>query len=281
MQIKNLADTPFPDLIDCFNAAFADYIVPLQVEQEPMRRRWLRCRVDYQLSFGAFENNQLVGFMVTGVDDWKGIKTAYNAGTGVLPAYRGRRIVQQLYEMAIPAFQSSGIGQCTLEVIVGNERAVKAYERVGFTKDRTLKCYGKANYFPIREKRNWRWQQTHQPNWKAYESCHEFAPSWENTAAAVYIAGDAYQHWELYEAGHLIGYILLQPELAYVAQFGVAEREDWLEIGHQVWQQALRIHSGMRINNVAATADRSLAILDKAGLQNTIDQYEMRMAIER
>ncbi|MCB0630995.1 MAG: GNAT family N-acetyltransferase [Saprospiraceae bacterium] len=275
MQIKNLADTPFPDLIHTFNTAFADYIVPMQVEQEAMRLRWLSCRADYRLSFGAFDDDQLVGFMVTGVDEWKGLKTAYNAGTGVIPSHRGRHIVQQLYDKAIPAFKTAGIRQCTLEVIVGNDRAIKAYERVGFRKDRTLKCFGKANFLPTRERRKWHFREAETPDWNTYREFREFPPSWENNRQAVAIAGEHYTCKELYEGEDLIGFILFRPESAYVAQFGVADWEDWLHIGHQLWQHVLRIHSGMRINNIEAEAGRSIAILEQTGLQNTIDQYEM------
>jgi ribosomal protein S18 acetylase RimI-like enzyme len=280
LEIRHLENTSLEDIVDCFNTAFADYLVPFQAEVEPMRKRWLSCRVDYRLSYGAFEGDELVGFMITGVDEWQGMRTAYNAGTGVIPAYRGQRLVQQLYDTAFPAFRAEGIGQCTLEVIVGNDRAIKAYERVGFKKVRTLKCYGKANFLPIREKRKWTFKETVRPNWAAYAPFQTFPPSWENTQRSVDIVGDDYSCWELYEAKVLIGYLLLRPQSAYVAQFGVADREDWLQIGQQLWQHALRIHSGMRINNVQAEARRLIAILELAGLQNTVDQYEMSLRLD-
>ena len=70
--------------------------------------------------------------------------TAFNSGTGVVPKYRGRRIVKQLYDFAIPELLKRGVEKCGLEVIKENEKAIKAYRRVGFEIIKILKCLIKS-----------------------------------------------------------------------------------------------------------------------------------------
>ena len=141
MQIRSLNQIKFGDLIECFNQSFVGYFVKMQKSNEFWEKRWKAARVDYSLSFGMFDGNDLVGFIINGIDFKNDLLTAFNSGTGVLPAYRGKRIVKQLYDFAIPILIEKGVKNCGLEVIVGNEKAIKAYKSVGFEITRSLKCY--------------------------------------------------------------------------------------------------------------------------------------------
>src|SRR6478735_7672377 len=104
MEFRTLENTSLAEITAFFNAAFADYFVPINATVEAMQNRWRSSRVDFNLSVGAFEAGKLVAFIFTGVDDWQGRKTAYNAGTGVIPEFRGRKLVSELYDFAIPLF---------------------------------------------------------------------------------------------------------------------------------------------------------------------------------
>jgi len=279
MEIRSLKDTSLPKIVDCFNLAFSDYIVPFTVEVDQMSKRWKSCRVDYSLSYGAFDGDQLVGIIIIGVDEWQGKKTAYNSGTGVIPAYRGNRLVQQMYEVAIPEFRQNGIEQCTLEVIVGNDYAIKAYERVGFEKVRILKCFKHTDDVAVPTNEQLRLQRATKPNWELYESMQKFMPSWENMSMAITIAEADYAIWELYQDSELMGYIALKPEAAYVGQFATRDIANWKSIGQSLWQHALSLAPKMRTNNLDAADEKSIAILESVGMQNNIDQYEMLMMI--
>jgi len=88
MQIKNLADTNFQSIVDCFNEAFANYFVPIHATFEYLTLRWKGARIDPSLSFGVFDDDKIVAFMFIGVDEHYGKLTAHNDGTGVIPACR-------------------------------------------------------------------------------------------------------------------------------------------------------------------------------------------------
>lgn len=275
MEIRPLGNTPLPQIINCFNKAFADYIVPFQVEMEPMRRRWYSCRVDYDLSYGVFAGHQLIGFMMTGIGDWLGKKTAYNSGTGVIPEYRGQRMVQQLYDVAIPRFRRLGIEQCLLEVIVGNDRALKAYERVGFTRQRRLKCFKQAGKIGGQVDPDWQFRREEKPDWETLRELLEYAPSWEGTEASIERMGRDCELWTMRRKEELVGFIALKPGIGQAYQFGIADQADWKAAGRQLWHWASGIHAPLRINNIAESAQRSLAILEYSGMTPTVDQWEM------
>jgi len=102
MKIKSLETTSLHEIVTCFSEAFADYIIKMPNDPVFWKERWRLARVRYDLSFGAFEGDQMVGFIMIGVDQDAGHLTAFNTGTGVIPAFRGRQIVDKIYEKAIP-----------------------------------------------------------------------------------------------------------------------------------------------------------------------------------
>ncbi|PHN02281.1 GNAT family N-acetyltransferase [Flavilitoribacter nigricans] len=277
MEIRFLGKTPLAKIVECFNEAFADYVVPFQVEEKQIRRRWLSSRVDYGLSYGAFDDDRLVGFMMTGVDRWNGRRTAYNSGTGVIPSYRGQRIVQQLYKKALPSFRENSIEQCMLEVIVGNDQALNAYKRVGFQQKRTLKSYSLKQDLITELPGDLQFKQVFRANWPAYRELLEYETSWENHRAAVAFLGKEIAVWEMYQGEDLLGFFIIKPGSGHLLQFGVKNHADWLAAGQQLLQQAARVNARLLVNNVDERAEHSLRILEETGLENSVDLYELEL----
>lgn len=60
---------------------------------------------------------------------------------GLLPAYRGQGIGQQLLSACLAKARLNGITRVELEVRADNERAIRLYERMGFTRE-ALKRHG-------------------------------------------------------------------------------------------------------------------------------------------
>jgi RimJ/RimL family protein N-acetyltransferase len=60
---------------------------------------------------------------------------------GLLPAHRGRGLGRQLLSACLDKAMSNGITRVELEVRADNERAIKLYERMGFSRE-ALKRHG-------------------------------------------------------------------------------------------------------------------------------------------
>jgi ribosomal protein S18 acetylase RimI-like enzyme len=83
-----------------------------------------------------------VGFVLFAIGDLQGKRNAHNSGTGVIPEFRGRRIVEQIYGVALPILKMNGVLTSTVEAITLNERAIRAYRKVGYEITRKLRCFG-------------------------------------------------------------------------------------------------------------------------------------------
>lgn len=177
ITFQSLASTDIETLLQCFNESFKNYYVPLQLTKEQLADKIYGDAIDLKLSFGAFDNNQLVAFILTGVDTVDDQLVAYNAGTGVLPGYRGRKLSYSLYEYSIQQLKNHGIKKCILEVIDQNMPAIKTYGNIGFSTKRKLISYkGKPECItdPSIEIK-----PIQQPDWKMVEEMCDWQRSWQ------------------------------------------------------------------------------------------------------
>ncbi len=275
MEIKNLKGTSLNDIVQAITSSFADYFVQLSSDVAYWEKRFEAARVDYELSFGMFDNGQLVGFIINGIDELNGIKTAFNTGTGVMAESRGHKIIDRLYAHALPYLKEKGIGQCTLEVIRQNERAIHVYERIGFHISKELKCFKgtlavtdpgaavqKVSFDQLRDTA------------RAYDSFY----SWDNITAAVVASGGSYQCYTVSKDGKAIGYFILNPATNHLIQFEVTG-DNTQEAIPVLLSGIATIAPEVKINNVDNTRKELTGALLAAGLDNFIDQYEMQMTL--
>lgn len=275
MEIKNLSNTPIQDIVQAISESFADYFVPLPSEVSYWEQRFKGARVNLELSFGMFDQDKLVGFIINGVDYANGFKTAFNTGTGVTEAARGHGVTDDLYKYAIPVFKEHGIQCCSLEVIEQNERAIHVYERIGFSIRKRLKCF-KGTIAPSDEKIT-----VQEIPFSAIESesiAVDPLYSWDNTSTAIKASGDIYKSYKVTdEGGSEAGFFVMNPSSGYVAQFEPSDSHP--QKGSQLLAGMSTITSAVKINNVDTNRTYVISSLLKAKLENFIDQYEMHMML--
>lgn len=272
MEIKNLKDTSLSDIVQAITTSFADYFVQLSSDVTYWEKRFEAARVDYGLSFGMFENGQLIGFIINGIDKLGNVKTAFNSGTGVMASSRGHKIIDQLYTHAVPYFKETGITQCTLEVIRQNERAIHVYERIGFHVSKDLKCYKGTLTVTDPEVTV---QQVSFSQLADTAKVYDQFYSWDNTTAAITASGGRYQCYQVFKGTDNIGYFILNPVTNHLIQFEATAPNSMKPLLSGIATVAPEI----KINNVDGTRTEVIASLQEAGLDNFIDQYEMQMSL--
>lgn len=272
MEIKNLKDTSLSDIVRAISASFADYFVQLSSEVSYWEKRFTASRVNYELSYGMFEDGQLVGFIINGIDEAGGVKTAFNTGTGVMASSRGHKIIDQLYQYALPYFKAADIRQCTLEVISQNERAIHVYERIGFRTTRELKCFKGTLSVTEPEARV---QQVPFADLAATVAANDPFYSWDHTGTAVAASNGHYQCYRVSCNGVASGYFILNPDTGHIIQFEAAAPDTWRALLSGI----ASIRPEVKINNVNGSRAEVIAALQAAGLDNFIDQYEMQMSL--
>jgi hypothetical protein len=125
--VGDLAGYQAADLHPVVSEAFADYVIPLRVDAASLDALLTRRGWEPAWSFGLFHAERLVGFWLTGRDDSR--NEAYCIMTGILPEARGSGGVDAMFARVLAATSAR---PHRLEVIRGNERAARAYRRLGF-----------------------------------------------------------------------------------------------------------------------------------------------------
>ncbi len=273
MEVRSLQDTPLQTIVDCLLISFEDYFVPMPTQLGFWEDRFKGARVDLGLSFGCFEQERLVGFIINGIDDHLGNLTAFNTGTGVIPNHRGKKVVDQIYDFAIPVLQKAGVQKCALEVVQANDRAVRVYERIGFHITKKFLCF--KGQLPaaneVLEVQTIPFSEVAARN----KPFHHYY-SWDNMNAAVTTAGLIYTTYIVRDqTGEEVGYFTMNSKNGYLAQY-----ESFQDDFNPLLKGISQIRREVRINNVDIERADVVIFLLAAGLDNHIDQFEMEMGID-
>ena len=273
LEICTLEKLSFGDLIAAFLEAFEGYFVKMPEDPEYYRERWQAAGLKFQLSFGAFYQDQLVGFILHGIDRRDSDLIAFNTGTGVIPEFRGRHIVSNIYSHALPILRSAGITKSKLEVIQQNHTAVKVYQRVGFEITRNYKCF-QGELATVPSTASVDEIEIDDLDWAKIP--HQSLQSWDHQKASL-IKGP-YHCYQASMDGSTLGFIALNAAVNHVALCEIItdNPDDWEHL-----LAALKTITPLaRITNVDSSLTEKIEALKKAGLKNTIDQYEMELNLK-
>jgi len=270
-MITPLSQVPFAELMRCFNTSFAGYFVPMPTDPGFWWTRWKAARVDYDLSFGWLEEGELVGFMVHAVDQRQGKLTAFNTGTGVLPAFRGKGITKQMYREAVPILKKAGVERCALEVIVDNKAAIHTYQQVGLEIYKTLHCF--KGSVPAGSVSPPTLKDLSPEMYSSLVADQQAQYAWDNHLRTLDCGVTQYKGIE--HEGSLESCFALKPETSHLAQFEVLNDSPlaWTRLAAALQHS----YSTLKVNNVDATQTTKLAWLQGLGMENVVDQYEMEM----
>lgn len=218
MEIKTLEHCPLSDIVQSTLEAFADYPLEFPSDIAYYDHSFKKARVDFALSWGAFHEGKLVATVVNGLDECQGEWIAYSKSVGVIPAFRGRRLVDQLYTAMFPHLRERGVVKCRLEVIPENAKAKHVYERMGFQASRRWQAFkGKLQMDAVPE------VQVSQTSFKAL--AEQFpqvnrAWSWEYMDKGIIAAGDRFISYLVVDGqGNACGYFTIRTERGNVTRF--------------------------------------------------------------
>jgi GNAT superfamily N-acetyltransferase len=274
MTIKKISSISFHEVLDCFLLAFENYYVEMPTDRNYYKERWKATKINFNFSYGMFDQEKLIGFIIHAIDKRNGLLTAYNAGTGVIPEYRGKKIVQSIYEFALQDLKQNGIDKITLEVITKNEIAVRSYESIGFEICKKYNCFkGTIKIetcapFDIKEvdPKDIDWESL--PNQQYY--------SWDNQKESI-LAGN-YHFFQVLNAKKPESFFIIKRDTHYLAQFDLLNEKNngWDKLFSAIKQ----ISSTIKINNVDEQLKYKIDFLSAIGLENSVDQYEMELKIK-
>lgn len=263
--------------------SFADYQIDMSyMTYERFVFRAKIGRVDFSRSVGAFSGGEMVGFTNIGTDLYKGSLSAYDAGTGIIPGFRGKGIAGRMFDFAIPKLKESGVNRFYLEVLRENEPAIKAYRKVGFEIEREYNCYmgelknlcknsvnlpGGLVIKPIKEEVV-----------KNFGHFFDEPLSWENNFSAVGQTINELIILGAFLSGRCVGVVVYCPVLGWVNMLGVDPAFRNQGVASALMDSALtRVEPSTAIIKIPNIVDRNPLneFLQKRGFYIYVKQFEM------
>lgn len=269
-----LSAEDFNSLYDCFLAAFSDYAVDMQMSREQFQQRLTRDGVCLDLSAGAFEGDRMIAFCMNAFGEWQKNKTAYDAGTAVIPAYRGRGVAKEMMALLERRLKEAGAVQYLLEVLTSNVPAVELYKKLGFAETRRLAVFRSDTR--IDRSSDVITRPVERPDWPVFRTFWDGYPSWQNSTAAVdRIVADRVI-LGAYVNDECVGYGVLFRPSANLMQLAVAPSHRRNRVGSAILSALeTEVSEPLKINNIDEDLKSSLAFYEANGYKHVLGQYEM------
>jgi GNAT superfamily N-acetyltransferase len=265
-EIRNLENTPREAMFEAFTHAFEDYLTPISFDLQSTLYRWELAGISEKHSFGVFEDTRLIAFVLHSFNG----RTLYNFCTGVNPKYRGRHLIESIYEK-IDALEK--IDQHILEVIQGNYKAHNLYKKLGFRETRILNSYEGQLGIDIKESSEITYEISSLKYTDEMLRLKLYKTAFENSSGTCLKRPDSYEVHQIRKDGKLLAWTVYNPLQISLKEIGVENgNEDYLD---QLLLKMKLNNERMRIMNIEEKASSLNGYFETRGFKKFISQYEM------
>ncbi|MEZ5105157.1 MAG: GNAT family N-acetyltransferase [Draconibacterium sp.] len=278
-EIKSLDGFSLNVLFNAFQSAFSDY--EMQLNKAELATMLERRGFVPELSFGVFDEGELVAFTFNGIGNFNRIKTAYDTGTGTRKEYRGKGLASTIFEFSIPYLKEAGISQYLLEVLQHNTKAISVYQKLGFEVTREL------NYF-VQQKENVISGKKDKPVGYEFKQVkinfnydlpkfYDFHPSWQNSFDAVMRNTENFKMNAAFFRGEVVGYCIFEIGTGDITQIAVDEQHRRKGIATVLLNQMLQLnkHHSVKCINTEIQCQSITRFLDFFSISLKGKQFEM------
>lgn len=142
IQYKKCSEVNIDFVYEAFRDGFSDYLIKMEVSKEDFIKRFFGPEGNnLEHSHIALDENKPVGVILGGIKNYESIQTMRCGTLAVHPDFRGTGISHNLFELHKEEAIKNGCQQLFLEVIVGNDRAIQFYKKLGYEKVYDLSYY--------------------------------------------------------------------------------------------------------------------------------------------
>lgn len=280
---KSLETVNLKILHKAFLKGFLDYQVKLELPILKFKKMIQRNAYNEKASIGAFENDELIGFILNGIRNWNGRLTAYDSGTAVIQEYRKQGITSNMFLNTKQILKEMEVEQYLLEVIQTNSSAVELYKKQGFKILRELECfYLEKDEFRYRT--NYKVQQVDrfsEEEWTRFQGFWDFTPSWQNAIGSINALEDTFIYSIVSIEDIIIGYGIIERESGDIPQIAVDKKYRCKGIGRSIMSDLIQNTEANRISvlNVDSNCNSLKNFLTESGFEIKVSQYEMNLEI--
>jgi ribosomal protein S18 acetylase RimI-like enzyme len=262
-------------LTSVFNASFSDYLIPMELTVEELAAKLDAESYQARYSVGAFDDDELVGFILHGYRKENDKRNLYNSGTGVIPTYRGKGLTMQMYAHFMAECKENFFDEILLEVLENNHPAMTVYEKSGFVKRRFLKCY-KSEIGTTNINQEIEIEPVVDIEWQAAQSFWEVSPSWQNDIQTIQTMGENLVFLQATCRRKLVGYLVYNPNNKRILQLSVAPEFRRKKIASMLFNHlGNEFEREFSITNIDDTCISAISFLEALGAKNFVNQWEM------
>jgi ribosomal protein S18 acetylase RimI-like enzyme len=278
INYRFLSPDDFAALHAALLEAFSDYIVPFQLTKAQFENHIAVNAVDINNSVGAFADGKMVGFTLNGFGLWNDKSTVYDAGTGVFPGFRGKGVATEIFEFMLPALKQNGIRQILLEVITGNEKAVRLYRKMDFRKTRRLLLFEQQKPVDCASKSDFIIRETPAPDWELLKTFWDGNTSWQNSVEALNRALTRKIVLGAFHRENCVGYGVVFPKSANIVQLAVDKnlrRRGVASLILSEMKNAVGKDKPLRVGNLDENLKCAVEFFANKNFAETLSQFEM------
>ncbi len=280
MKYKTLADYSAEKIWEAFNDAFSDYEVQIQMPFEKFVRMGQRRGANYEISMGAFDKDNIIGFVVNAGGIWQGSSTIYDCFTGVIKDYRKKGIANKLIQESFINSKKLGFQKYLLEVIQTNTKAYELYLSKGFEVVRNFDVFRAeaANISFSENQIKFETKKVDKPDWKLFKTFWDIYPSWQNSIDSVKRTIDDFEIFAAFDKEKCIGYIILETNTGDVPQLAIHKDYRRKGIGSSLIKKAIENkREGFKLSvlNIDSSYKPFFEFMTSLNFKVVVKQYEM------
>lgn len=271
-----------------FKAGFIDYIIRLEMSDEVFISRFFGPEGNQrELSHIAYEGDRPIAVLLGGIREFGGMPTLRCGGLCVVPDHRGTGIAQELLTRHKRDAEANGCKQLFLEVIKGNDRAIRFYKSQGYMISRDL------HYFNLEVEGNLALDmskasgaivtvpdiRTITPDdFCKYHGRSDTYPNWQSDLPAIQLT-NGMLYLGAYSGERLIGALGMSP-MGRIEFCHVEKPHRFKGIGRALVHQACNILSPAEARAISASLPIYSTFLKKCGFtSDPIAQHEMYLPL--
>ncbi|MEK5392318.1 GNAT family N-acetyltransferase [Margalitia sp. FSL K6-0131] len=142
IKYHRCAEVDIDLVFSAFSKGFSDYIIKIEMPKETFIKNFFGPEGNsLEHSFMATYDGEPIGVILGGIKHYEGIKTMRCGALAVSPDFRGEGVSKRLFELHKEEALKHNCKQLFLEVIVGNDRAINFYKRLGYEKIYNLSVF--------------------------------------------------------------------------------------------------------------------------------------------
>ena len=266
-----LESQSYAEIADCLNLAFSDYALPVQLSAEQVEAFFASSGADLRLSYGAFYDNRLIGFMVNACSVYNGERAVFDVATGVVPEHRGKKVFTNLFSFAEGELRKQGVEKYYLEVLQQNQKAINAYQKQGFGICRAFSVLKAPKLAPDSDACAITQVDLDAFDFEKAHQCVCVPPSFENSTAILMRNPASYAVAYQVQENGIGAFCVFHKQRGQLMQLSFADLAQLKEILRWLFSQ----YPEIVIKNIDKSCPQVMELLLSLGAQEVTEQFEM------